>query len=651
MRKGGLVRLGRFFRGTALVLVAGVLSPPGVQAQRAQDSAIAAAQDAFGTSIGRENVGIYTADNVRGFNPIQAGNVRVEGMSFDQQWNPNFRLSAGSAIHVGISALAYPLPAPTGIVDYRLRIPGDRTQLSFGTGYGPYQKSFVELDLQTPVVKDKLSIGGGAALSHDSFPFGAGGRYINTALLARWRPLESAEIVPFIGWTWRDGEGVNPQIYLGAPVLPPHIKRRRYYGQPWAQIDGEGANYGAIGRFDLAPGWLLRTGLFRSLQLTDNSFTDLLVNALPSGSADRYVYADPPQRYGSVSGEARLTRLLVEGNRRHNLHVTVKGRLVNRLYAGSDIEYLGPTRIATYQPVPMPSFVFTERTRDRARQGTAGFGYEGTWRGVGELSFGVQKTSYRLTVDKPGVPGSVSRAKPWLYSSNAAVFLGTDLAFYAGTARGLEESGVASDTATNRGEAQPASITRQVDAGLRYRILPGLSAVAGLFEVRKPYFNLNAARRFTRVGKLRHKGAELSLSGIAASGLSVNAGVILMKARAQIEAVADQAILGSKLAGRLPRYGRYTAEYGPADWHGFSVDLEFFDFGHRPGSLDGKLTVPARRFITAGARYRFQIAGAPAMLRFQAANLTDKFGWQVNQAGGYTVNDARRYSLALTVDY
>jgi hypothetical protein len=39
------------------------------------------------------------------------------------------------------------------------------------------------------------------------------------------------------------------------------------------------------------------------------------------------------------------------------------------------------------------------------------------------------------------------------------------------------------------------------------------------------------------------------------------------------------------------------------------------------------------------------------MFRFQAANLTDKFGWQVNQAGGYTVNDSRRYSVTLTVDY
>ncbi len=34
-------------------------------------------------------------------------------------------------------------------------------------------------------------------------------------------------------------------------------------------------------------------------------------------------------------------------------------------------------------------------------------------------------------------------------------------------------------------------LTWQVDAGIRYQILPKLQFVAGVFEINKPYFNLD----------------------------------------------------------------------------------------------------------------------------------------------------------------
>lgn len=57
--------------------------------RRSRENAIAAAEDAFGTSIGRETIGLYDSGSVRGFSPTTAGNVRVEGLYFDQQGGLN----------------------------------------------------------------------------------------------------------------------------------------------------------------------------------------------------------------------------------------------------------------------------------------------------------------------------------------------------------------------------------------------------------------------------------------------------------------------------------------------------------------------------------------------------------------------------------
>ena len=92
-------------------------------AQRSDDNAIAHAEDAFGSNDGGEVLGIYNPNAVRGFSPIDAGNVRLEGLYFDRQGEFSTRLVEGNRIRVGPSAVSYAFPAPSGVVDYRLRTP------------------------------------------------------------------------------------------------------------------------------------------------------------------------------------------------------------------------------------------------------------------------------------------------------------------------------------------------------------------------------------------------------------------------------------------------------------------------------------------------------------------------------------------------
>jgi iron complex outermembrane recepter protein len=108
----------RFWIISAFALLATTTS---AYAQRTDNNAVTQVDDAFGASVGDEQIGIYNAYDVRGFSPVDAGNVRIEGLYFDQQSNPTDRLVDGNTIHVGISAQGYAFPAPTGIADYSLR--------------------------------------------------------------------------------------------------------------------------------------------------------------------------------------------------------------------------------------------------------------------------------------------------------------------------------------------------------------------------------------------------------------------------------------------------------------------------------------------------------------------------------------------------
>src|SRR5579884_1219768 len=97
---------------------------------RSDENAVTQAEDAFGFSVGRESLGIYSSTNVRGFSPVAAGNLRIDGLYFDQQWGLSGTILGSASIKVGLSAQGYAFAAPSGIVDQALRIPGDKAGAS-----------------------------------------------------------------------------------------------------------------------------------------------------------------------------------------------------------------------------------------------------------------------------------------------------------------------------------------------------------------------------------------------------------------------------------------------------------------------------------------------------------------------------------------
>ncbi len=626
-----------------------LLAVPPAFAQRASDNAAAAADDAFGTTVGNESVGLYGLYNARGFSPAQAGNVRIEGLYFDQQSQPNNRVVAGNTVHVGISAQSYPFPAPTGIADFHLRLPGEARLTSVYLGYGPNTTKAIEVDTQVPIVAERLSIGFGGDFTHFDADVGVVDTTWNAAFTARWHPADDMEVVGFWSRMSTDCCKQQPVVFTAGAFLPPRLPNNSFWGQQWTHPREVDSNFGMLGSVALSD-WTLRVGLFRSEGAITEHFADFLADVQANGSGRHFIIAQPPSGSGSTSGEVRLSRLVSDGPRRHLFVVSLRGRDVNRRFGGSDVLDFGTAFVGEPSTLPKPAFSFGPLSYDHARQGTAGVAYNLFWKNIGEVGFGVQKTFYHRELQQPTFPLAKSTASPILYNATASVFLSQSLALYAGYTRGLEESGTAPPSTVNRGEAMPPAITQQIDAGFRYTITPTLKFVAGVFQVEKPYFNINAANVYGALGQVRHRGVELSLSGDVFTRLNVVGGMTMLQPRLAGEPVA-RGVVGRIPPGPRPLFSFVTLTYRPPSWDGLAFDTTFTHSSGKFARSDNQSRVSAWNEVNFGVRYMFALASAPASVRAQVTNLTNRYTLDADSGSAFFTRNPRRFSTSLAVDF
>lgn len=639
-----MTRVGRIL--LALLCASGPLP---VHAQdRTEDNAVTQAEDAFGFSTGRESIGIYSANNARGFSPSNAGNVRIEGLYFDPAFALPSIVNDSTSIKVGLSAQGYPFAAPSGIVDQVLRRPEARPGASIlvnGDQFGSYG---IEIDGSLPVNK-QLSIGYGLTANRVAFPDGTDNLNHGQGLIVRWRPVPGVEILPF--WTLNNdyNDEAGPFYVPAGKYLPPVPPRHRFDGPQWADFRYTGANSGMLASYAPSKDWLVRAGAFRSVNDQKTAFTNLLLGVQPDGTASsRLIIADPRAKNVSLSGELRLTHSIVDGPRLHVIHLSVRTRDARREYDGSDEADLGPTRIGTAVTASKPAFVFTSLSRNRVGQTTIGLAYDGRWKDVGEIGFGISRANYRKTTTIPGLAPIVTRSKPWLYNGTAAVYVSKAITLYAGYARGLEESGVAPPNAANRNAPLDAVLTEQKDAGLRWNVTGNVKLIAGVFDLSKPYFGFDAARTYRQIGTTRSRGAEFSISGNVTGRLNLVAGGFVLDAKVKRDPTALGNI-GPRPVG-LPGHLLNINLNWRTPFDGLSLDGQLFERPAVPSTTDNLVSLPPRANLNLGGRYRFKLADKNATLRLQINNVFDNRAFNIAGPGVYGANAGRFLTGYLAID-
>ncbi|WP_186729093.1 TonB-dependent siderophore receptor [Sphingomonas panacisoli] len=637
------------FGSMSLALLCAATALPAWAQDRTEDNAVTEAEDAFGFSTGRETIGIYNANNARGFSPSNAGNVRIEGLYFDPTFGLPSTINTSTAIKVGLSAQGYPFAAPSGIVDQALRRPDSKPGASIllnGDSYGSYG---IEIDGSLPINK-QISLGYGLTGNRVSFPDGTNNFNHGQALILRWRPAAGVEIVPF--WTMYNdyNDEAGPFYVPAGNFLPPQPPLHQFNGPQWADFRYTGTNKGVLASYAPAKNWLVRLGAFQSIYDMKAGWTNLLLGVEPDGTAtSRLIVADPRNIKNSLSGEFRVTHSIVDGPRLHVIHLSVRERSAKREYGGSDEVDLGPTRIGETEDSPKPAFVFGPLSRNRVDQTTIGVAYDGRWRNVGEVSFGVSRANYRKVTELPGVAPIVSRSNPWLYNGTAAVNVSKAITIYAGYARGLEESGVAPPNAANRNQPLDAVLTEQKDAGVRWNVAGNVTVIAGVFDLKKPYFGFDAAANYTQIGTTRSRGAEFSVSGNVTGRLNVVAGGYFLDARVVRDATALGNI-GPRPVGLAGHSLNMNLNWRTPIIEGLSLDAAMTQRASIPSTTDNLVSIPSRVSVAMGGRYRFKLATKNATLRIQVANLFDAKGFNSAGPGVYGANNGRFITGYLAID-
>jgi len=624
------------------------IAASGVQAQRAGENAVTAAEDVFGTTVGNETIGIYDTDDVRGFSPLQAGNVRIEGLYFDKVGDENDRLQDSSRIHVGIAAQGYPFPAPTGIVDYSLRKPGDVAGLSIFADGSSNGYSTLQLDGTLPIDKT-LSIGGGIGFNHNFSPNGTSNYEGNIAVLLNWQPLPNLEIFPF--WSRKNTfEQKNGEAY--APVgdfLPSPMPQDHFFGPQWATGTDYSNNYGSLFQYSLSS-WVIRLGVFRS-ELGTPTSNDPFLNLTTSSHGELEVESSPPSHLGSTSGELQISKTFVDGPWVNQLMLSLRGRDWNGLYGNAISVDAGPQTINEWVNSPKPNLQFPPLIQDHVDEEWLGFEYQVARKDWFQISLGVQKARYHKNTVIPEEPPTTFDISPWLFTAAATGDITDKVAIFGGYTQGLEDNGNAPSNAINSNEALPATLSRQNDGGVRWMILPGATLVATVFDLRKAYFNLDPADLYRELGDVENKGLELSLSGSLTDRLDVVAGGVLSEPSVSGAAVS-LGISGDRPVGIYSRKFVFDANWRPPGTDGLSFDLNINHYGSVPGSLDDAVVVSPYTSVDWDARYEFKLAGQSASLKFGIMNIFDVRAFSVLDADTYSFfsGSGRRFDLRLIVD-
>jgi iron complex outermembrane receptor protein len=627
------------------------------RAQHASDDPVASANDGFGLTLGLESIGLYGPGLVRGFNPQTTGNARIEGLYFDQQGLLSNRVVEGSTIRVGVSEVGYAFPAPTGIVDYELRHAGNGTpSATIVASAGPFQARGLSVDGNLPVISGELDLPMGASYQVSTLTqFGSPNPgYTSTVLnfgaTPQWRPSDQLTIRAIFDWARTTGAKTLPIVLMAGDYLPPATPRG-YFGQNWAEGDSLSGNYGGIVTARISRVWTLTAGIFRSIADNPFGYTDLYLDTRPNGSAEQFIVGYPDQMTSSTSGEARLTGHFGAGPLHQDLVLLARGRDALALYGGSDIIDIGPALIDQDIQVPKPAFSYSARTHDRTELWSAGAAYRAEWQGLGDFALGVQQESYDKDVISADLPVARRTDHPLRVYGTAALGLTDRITVYAGYTQGLEDSGVASSNAENRGAILPDARTWQTDAGIRYLVTPQLKLIAGVFEIEKPYFNVDSGNVDRQLGLQRASGLELSASGQLIENLHITTAMLLGEVRVEgpdlrAEGVGPIALNQARLTASIN--ASYNFPIPPA----VSADISIFHFGSYPASIDDVAQAPPGTMIALGGRYRFTLLGAPTTLRLQVQNLTNAYFWNLSyNSPEFSQYQPRAFFGYLTADF
>lgn len=624
-------------------------APALAQDDAKDDTIVRQAADAFGEQMGVDRVGLYNEAQVRGFDLQQSAAYRIDDHYFVRATGLSESVMGGLSVRVGASAAALSLPSPSGVVVYRLREPGVKNGVKVSAGFRDFATVHTEVEM-TRVSRDgKLAVSATAiAQPFNNSSTDQKGAVYDAGAVVAWRPDNRQQVRLFGARQKRDFDG----YFIVVPSddrEPPPLPRTTNFAPGWSRGTYRDTNAGVLYDGDFG-NWLL--GASATWSQFDGERTDVAVLTTDAdGNAQLTTYYCPPQTSSAAAAEVRVTRRVVTGAFRHDLGLALRTRhsVTDLVQAtGFDGGRFNVADRPTDGPAPVLPASLPEG-RDEVEQTMASLTYNLAWADRLDVRLGVHRSQYDKATRQPGAPLPQQRSQEnWLYNASTVVRFSPRLHLFTSYVTGLEESGVAPASATNRGEVLPPVEAKQWEAGASVNLRAGLTLIAAWFDITKPVAGLRADGRYDLVGDVRHSGYELSLSGQVTPATNIVLGAVLLKPRLSGELVDS----GQSL--NVPpgvSYANTTVNVEHQFDNGWSVDGQLLFEGRRRMTQTSKTEVPGVTFLTLGARYDFSIADRPVTGRFQVVNALDQKGYYATPSSALVPIWSRTWRLAFNTSF
>lgn len=647
----------RYFAVVGIALGSSVAASPAFA--QANANAVVRAGDAFGFRSGDESVGIYDESSVRGFNLEAAGNYRLNGTYFVRNSGVNSFFVESTTIRIGYNTLSSILPGPSGVVDYRIRDPKPKEPSLFTAGLDVFAQPYAELHLKGAGsdLRSSYSLGVGRVFQVRDLQGGSGGSTLTLGGAAR---LTRGAVVgqAFAGAFAFTTPG-QYRISASPSALPPRIERGRFLGQEWADNEGVRLVAGVLADTQLSPQVGVGATIVAAKGDIERSFTQLFSDIRTDGTVRSVIFANRDQAQGTRSAELRAHYApRASGKLSHRFDLSLRYRKSTARFGGTRSIDLGRSEFG--EPtveIPEPALTgATSNLNDKVDQWGLGLTYRGEFGKVLSVNLGALRTAYRKTFTPVTGAPRRERALPLLYNAGLAWRALDKVEVYGSYARGLEESGVAPATASNRNEVLPAILVTQRELGLRYTPSERIAMVVGAFETRKPYTGIDPTdNAFRLIGQVRHRGIEASFSGRVAEGMSVVVGGVLLDPKLSGDAVRTGRFGDRPVA--VPRIRSIASiDYAVRGVPGLSVDAGAIYVGSRParsvlGPAGEQLKVGAIPTLNLGLRYRTRLFRHELIVRGQLFNTFNQYSWDVNSSETLVYTAPRRARIVLTTTF
>ena len=595
-------------------------------------------------------IGYYENFVVRGFSLNAASSYKINGRTITGEQNVALENKQQVEVLKGLAGLQSGISEPSGVINYVTKRPEDVRSVTVatddrGSGYiatdvGGWFGSEQQFGLRANVAHEDLN----AYVEH------ANGQRDFVSLAFDWNISPDALLQLDAEYQTRQQRSVPGYQLLGGTQVPHDASPKKLLGHQSGShpVGIDALNLNGKFEYRFSDQWKGTVSAARSKVVIDDysSFawggdTQGVGNYFsPEGNYDIYDYRSPDDTRRDDEVQAAMTGLFDTAGLGHELtfgtsafrRVIDKRKSVNEWIGSGNIYEDAPTFTPTDKPLND-----SHRNLDSRQYGlfvTDRIRFNEQWQTI------LGGREVRLDEKAFDENGNASRhTQQYVFLPQASLIYTPveNISLYTRYSKGLSLGGTAPWFATNSGDTLAPTVSRQIEAGVKYD-WRRISFAAAVFQTRQAYqYARPAGDTFTYVqqGEQKNTGLELSANGWATDRLQIATSVAAIRARVNNSGTPDyeghQAINVPTL--RASVYADYALPWmnGLALLGG--VQYSARKYANRSGNVE----VGDYAVVNVGSRYTTKIDGYETVFRLSVDNLFDKRYWR--DAGEYMGDD------------